>query len=242
MMRLVLLLSVAVLLAGCSDKQAREYAAELAKVLSSYQKQTAAKLADEQKRYVAEAKQVVRETDVLMFDTLRMNRNQAASSVVFQDLVSGRTGPEQVLRTLVPQYAQSDFEKTKALFDRADDAYLDHLRRMNDLRMEQVKIGALQDALEGLAKKPNFGDLAKNYTTFASELGSALAVEACQNAADSIEALNARSGKIQEELAKAPSEEQSAIKERLDSVKADIAVRTKIRDATGKFRSGKCEN
>src|SRR6266704_46619 len=100
----VLLVST-VLCSSCSQKDAQEYAKKLADLLGKYSEQIDAKLADEQTRYVNEAKRnevALEEDEAQRLSDLRSAKSQEAA----KDLKAGNLKPAAFVETLLSAYAQ----------------------------------------------------------------------------------------------------------------------------------------
>src|SRR5262249_274584 len=146
-----LLASSTLLLTGC-DQTARQYAASLADLLSSMQKQATAKLLDEQQRYegLAHRQFLAMEEDELA--NLGISRESGEDRENKQALLDGKIHGSELLARL-REYAEKDFTVTQTIFGSSPDAELDSIKGLHDLSLEKAKLDALHEALDGLAKK-----------------------------------------------------------------------------------------
>lgn len=97
-----ILLLCALVCTSCSQKDARDYAKKLADLLGKYSEQINSKLADEQARYVSEAKGLesdFEEDEPNAFRTLEL-------------LKSGTLNPSAMVATLLTAYATVDFDSS----------------------------------------------------------------------------------------------------------------------------------
>src|SRR3954453_817207 len=117
------LLASTLLLTGC-DTKAREYAANLANLLRSMQKQASAKLLDEQHRYEAMAQRQFRALENDELANLGIDRESGDARDARQALLVGKIKGSELLVRL-RDYAERDFTVTESIFGSRPDAELD---------------------------------------------------------------------------------------------------------------------
>jgi hypothetical protein len=226
---------------SCAEKDARQYARKLAELLSSYSQQIDRKLADEEARYVREAKrdeEAVNQEAALALVNERLARAQDAA----KQLSAGSIKPAALLETIMPAYAKKDFDQNQALYEKTQDAYTSHLKNITHLSIEKAKIQALQQALEALGKQPNLMDHLQEFGKFEADLKDQVNLQACSAALDTI---TARQALVQSLTTAINDPAQVAEKDRnqkkLDIAAADLKAAQTLRDASGKFKNSTCQ-
>jgi len=155
-MKTLLLTILAVTLAGCaSTRSAEKYAAELRGVLTSYQKQVAAKAKAEQQSYehLGPIYDNVETTQKLQ--TLSQERLERAAALTDQ-IVELQKANQRVtasaLRTMLFDYATLDFSTTRDMLAREMNAASQRLAALEALSGQIQQAQTLDSALADLAK------------------------------------------------------------------------------------------
>jgi hypothetical protein len=236
-----LILAASLWSSSCAEKDAREYARKLAALLSSYSQQIDLKLADEEARYVSEAKREEAAIERDAATELEMERLSRAQDAA-QQLAAGSLQPAALLSAIMPAYAKKDFDQNEALYTKAQDAYTSHLKNLTHLSIEKAKIQALQQALEGLGTEPNLVAQLQEFGKFGSDLKNQINVQTCSAAVDTITARQKSIDALTADIAdasKAADKEKN--QKKLEIAQADLKAAGTLRTASGKFDGTKCQ-
>lgn len=185
--QLIVILAASLLTSSCAEGDAREYARKLAALLASYSQQIEKKLADEEARYVDEAKQVEEAIERDEANALAAER-RAQSRAATQQLIAGTLQPAAFLHDTLAAYAKKDFDQNEAVYVKDQDAYTSHLKSLTHLSLEKAKIQGLQQALEGLGKQLNLVAQIEEYGKFGDELRKQIQQQTCSAAAATVKA------------------------------------------------------
>ena len=236
-----LTLAASLLMSSCAEKDARQYARKLAELLSSYSQQIDQKLADEEARYISEAKRDEAAIERDAATELRNERRTRAQDAAKQ-LTDGTLKPAALLATIMPAYAKKDFDQSEALYEKSQDAYTSHLKNITHLSIAKAKIQALQQALEALGKQPNLAAQLQEFGKFGSDLKEQINLQTCAAAVDTITAKQALITSLTADIndaSKAADKDRN--QKKLEIAQADLKAAEKLRDASGKFKDSKCQ-
>ena len=231
----IVLLTPVLLFTSCAQKDAREYAKKLAGLLSDYSIQIDAKLADEQKRYVNEAKRnetALEDDEAQRLEDLRSSKSSEAA----KNLKAKSLPPSTFLSTLIPTYAKTDFDSSLALYEKSQTAYMAHLKGLVDLSIEKAKIEALRQAILALAKDPGVFAEARNIGKFGSDLKDKVNLNTCSSAASELTAANKRVTDLTAAIADSTKVADKTINTaKLTIAQADAKAARDLAVSTGKF-------
>jgi len=149
---IVILLCILPAIAGCDDKDARDYANELTKVLTTYQEQVETKVAAEKDSYsqLAKVYERARQRNIeQMLETDRVESSKKLATAMAQaDYLPRNTEIAQSLN----DYADRDFAATQEFLQVEADAMAQFLGDIEALEFETETIDELGSALKLLAK------------------------------------------------------------------------------------------
>lgn len=138
-------------LTGCDDQNAREYAKELVGVLKTYQVEVNKKIAAEKKSYKELSSTHAYARQVNLLTTLRTERLQRAESLT-DALLSGEKFTPSDMHKVVLDYAKLDFESTREALVQESNGQAEYLASLETLEMQSQNISALIKALDAMAK------------------------------------------------------------------------------------------
>jgi len=167
---------------------AEQYAGELSKLLSDYQKQIANKMTAEQKAYEAAAKLYDDAFRENVFASLSLDRT--ADSQQAQRALQAHTLTTDKLIEDVYQYAQRDFDQTRTVYQMGLDSYKTYLSNLNSLQADSQKIAALVKTLNDLAKPASFKERLTEIQAYGESFSKQLHFSDC-SMASSLLAINA---------------------------------------------------
>ena len=139
-------------LSGCGDKEAREYARRLIPVVDTYQHELTTKINAEEKSYQQLARAYVRASkdDVMIrLASERLSRATATADTIVDD---GKIPTRSEIIGLLKDYAKSDFDLTRSLFQEGMDSRSRFLTDLENLEIELQRVKLLKEALTELAK------------------------------------------------------------------------------------------
>ena len=232
-----LLLASMLLCTSCAQKDAREYARKLASLLSNYSNQIDAKLADEQARYVSEAKRnetALEDDEAQRLTDLRSSKSTEAA----KNLKAKSLTPSAFLTTLISSYAKTDYDSSLTLYEKSQNAYMAHLKGLTDLSLEKAKIEALRQAILALAKDPGVFAEAQNIAKFGSDLKDKVNVNTCSSALTALTAANKRVTDLTAAIADPTKVAAKAINtSKLEIAQADAKAARELALSTGKLNN-----
>lgn len=255
-----LLVLVAVCTAQDKPKgsDAEQYAGELSKLLSEYQKQLSNKITAEQRAYEEAARLYDDAFRENVFASLSLDRTADAQQA--QRALQARTLTSDKMMEDIYAYAQRDFDQTRAVYQMGIDSYKTYLSNLNSLQADSQKIGSLVKSLNDLAKPTSLKDRLKEVQAYQDSFNKQMHFSEC-SMADSLLTINTEKktvvdAKIQSlttQIAAGGADVAAlqAAKSVLDqegtSLKAQIAALTARRTNSGGFTpgtgaaTGKCE-
>jgi hypothetical protein len=190
MRRIITILFVCgpLLLAGCEQKEVREYAQRLANALKSYKVEINKKIEAEQeaaKMQAAVYSYTQRIDTLLSLDNDRFRR----ASVLAESLMAGGKLTPSDIQSRLAEYAKLDFDATRAIFEKDADDQAAFLTGVENLELQAQNIDALIEALEDLAKpRSNIAQL-KDAAAFAVKFKQELDKLRCEDLASEIKCL-----------------------------------------------------
>lgn len=243
MKKLIIAIVVCSLLAltGCDDQDARDYANELVGVLKTYQVEVNKKIVAEKKSYKDLAGTHAYARDVNLLTGLKTERLTRADSLT-DVLIGGETLTPSDMHKLLLDYANHDFEATRAMFERESDGQAEYLASLESLNLQAENIAQLTKALEALGKPKGSLKRLKELKAAAEEFKSKFDDLQCEELAEQIACLKDQIAAITENATL--TDEQKAQKETLEAqlkpleelateCKADILKNTKCPDKKG---------
>ncbi len=201
MKRLIALLLVlgSVVLSGCGDKEAREYAAKLIPVLDSYQEQLSQKIKVEQESYqeLADNFEQARQADI----KIRLMAERRVRSEELGAEVAASRNPPSLLKILdeIQKYADEDFKTTKVLLQEGLDTRSKHLSDLESLEVELQKIKLLKGSLTELAKGKSGFKQFKEATEFILQTDVEINKLLCVDLKKDLESFKAEKAKTSDE-------------------------------------------
>ena len=240
---LAMLLAGVMLTSSCADKTAIAYAEDLLAMLDTLVAQASRKLADEENRYLAEAREFESDKAADTTRALEMTRTNASTTTVLNQLLAGKANAAQVLDVLLPEYAAMDFTTTKEIYARRMDAHIETLGRLQSLGVQRAKLKALRTAVEALAVKPSLVEQGGQLAAFARDVKGNLDFHSCEDLSGTISGLAAEIDGVDKKI-KAVGSSDALELGRLNDVRTGLLASRKLveaqRAATGRFLAGKC--
>jgi len=229
-------------LTGCSDKSAREYALELSSLLDEYSKRVDHLIAGENARYREEAQALDAASNDAALQTLAAERRRIVTKQYLDGLLNGSADPVRLLTSALPEYAERDHNTTRVLYAKASEAYLAHLSAMQPLAADKAKINVVRAAFKDLAKEPNVLELAGQFKKFGDDLKGSLEYERCVDLDAQAVAIAASVAEIAAKINALPAGTPArlALEESRNGMNAELAAVTAQRDKTGRFKNGQC--
>ena len=237
--RLVICLALqALLMTGC-DQAAHDYALSLSGLLDSMRKGVTKKLLDEQDRYKKFAERQISNLHQDVLSNLRMDRDSGEGGDTTQDLLHGKINGSDVMEKL-GEYAEKDFTATQTIFGSNPDAALDLIKGFHDLSVEKAKLDALQEALNGLAKKQTLFETAGKLGGFADEVKGNLDFHHCEDLDQKARAAKAKVDELQPQVDSATANQKPGLQAQLAVAKAGQKAAEDERNATGRYQNQTC--
>jgi len=168
---------------------AEQYAGELSKLLSEYQKQISNKVAAEQKGYAAAAKLYDDAFREDVFASLSLDRT-ADSQHAQRALQTGALSADRLMDDVF-SYAQRDFDQTRAVYLMGLDSYKTYLSNLNSLQADSQKISALVKTLNDLATPASLKDRLRDIQAYRETFNKQLHFSDC-SMADSLLMINSK--------------------------------------------------
>jgi len=240
---IIAIVAVALLaLTGCDDQDARDYANELVGVLKSYQVEVNKKIVAEKKSYKDLAGTYAYAKDVELLTGLSTERLSRADSLT-DALIGGEKLTPSDMHKLLLDYANHDFEATRALLERESDGQAEYLASLESLNLQAENIAQLTKALEALGKPKGSLKKLKELKTAADEFKTKFDDLQCEQLAEEIACLKDQIAAI-DKSAPTLSDLQNAQKEKLEAqlkpleelakeCKEDIIKKAKCPDTKG---------
>lgn len=232
---------------------AEQYAGELSRLLSEYQKQISNKITAEQKAYEAAAKLYDDAFRENVFASLSQDRTADAQQAQ-RALQAGNLTADKMMED-VYAYAQRDFDQTRGVYQMGLDSYKTYLSNLNSLQADSQKIGGLAKTLNDLAKPASLRDRLKEIQAYQESFNTQMHFSEC-SMADSLVTINTKKKSALEAKILALTaridgggndemalKAKSALTQDSANVNAQIDVLTAQRANSGGFTpsSGKCE-
>lgn len=170
------------LLTGCGDKEAREYAGKLAEVLTTYQAQVVKKIKAEQQYYQNSAQiySTARRQEIIStLNTERLNRIDRLADSLMQ---GAKLSPSEIHK-LIADYAKLDFDSTRIIYEKESDDTAEYLTGVENLQLQAASINALVKALQSLSEEKGSLSQLKSVVDFAGSVKSRLNVLECEDLA-----------------------------------------------------------
>ena len=221
---LPLLLSLTLLQSCAPD----EYATELSSLLSNYAQQISRRLAEEEKRYLREARILQNADDRAQNRTADEAIAMAAAGLA-ADIVAGRATGDRAISGATA-FGQTEYDRARLLAARDQDAELQRIRTLQSLQVDSVKIEALRAALEVLAKKPDWQSALAESAQFGKDTKNHLDLLSCQDLDASVKEFTAQDAALAAAIAATAATETA---KKAELMKRQVAVRASLAAATG---------
>jgi hypothetical protein len=200
-------------LTGCDDENARNYANELVGVLKSYQTEVNKKIAAEKRSYKDLAGTYAYAKQVDLLTRLRTERFSRADSLT-DDLIGGRTLSPSDIHKLLLDHANLEFEATRQALMQESDGQAEYLASLESLELQAQNIAQLTKALEALAKPKSDLKKLRELAVAAKEIKTKFDALECAELAEEIACLRAQQATI--EAADLSPEQKKATKQKLE--------------------------
>ena len=182
-------------LTGCDDQNARDYAKELVGVLKSYQTEVNKKIAAEKKSYKDLAGTYAYAKQVELQARLTTERLTRADSLT-DDLIGGRTLSPSDIHKLLLDHATLEFESTREALAQESDGQAEYLASLESLDLQAQNIAQLTKALEALAKPKSDIKKLKDLASAAKQFKTKFDDLECAEVAEEIACLKAQQAAI----------------------------------------------
>jgi hypothetical protein len=165
--RLILVLGLAVLAAGC-DKDALRLAQEALALLGNYEQQLDRKLAAERAAYAGQAQVQAQAQRDQVIESLAQERVERARTLALDFL----EGQKRVTRWREPlrDYANADYRQQRDLLLQALETEGQSLAQIQKVELDRQKVAALRTALTALTKKAGLVEQAQAVADFAKDV------------------------------------------------------------------------
>ena len=228
-------------LAGCDDKDAREYAKELSGVVKSYQSELNKKIKAEKDSYkdlsgtYAYAQQVSLSADL---DGERERRkDELTDSLLHGD---AKVTPADIHAMLI-NYAEHDFDATRQMLERESDGQAEYLASLQSLELQSQSLEALSKALEELAKPKSNVKQLKELAGAAQEFRSKLAELECDDFARQIACLKKQKEALEKKAAALDDADEKELIKKRGLLGEAKALQDEIDRLSEQFKSGGCK-
>ena len=226
-------------LTGCDDENARNYAKELVGVLKSYQSEVNKKIAAEKRSYKDLAGTYAYAKQVELLTRLRTERFSRADSLT-DDLIGGRTLSPSDIHKLLLDHANLEFEATRQALMQESDGQAEYLASLESLELQAQNIAQLTKALEALAKPKSDLNKLKELAIAAKQVKTKFDELECAELADEIACLRAQQATIEARPDLSP-EQKKAQKQKLeDQIKSLLELGKEQKCDSTKLTAGKC--
>lgn len=218
-----------------AENTAEKMAAELKKIVDSYQAQIDKKIKAEQGAYETAAKLYASAQEERTFQSLTVDRLSIANSVS-ASLIDGRTTVNEFLFDQLPTYAHQDFDHTKGIFSEQNDAYRAFLTNLQSLTVDKTNALALSTALDNLSKKARMSDWLASMQSYGAAVSKQLKYSDCALSVSRLSMYSTQKDQLQTRLAGTLSQdEKTRVQNDLKAVNQQITSLQAERDATGLF-------
>ncbi len=226
-------------LTGCDDKDARDYAKDLVGVLKSYQVEVNKKITAEKKSYKNLAGTYAYAKQVDLLSRLRTERLSRADSLTDSLIADEKITPSD-MHKLVLDYANLDFESTRQALEQESDAQAEYLASLESLELQAQNIAQLTKALEALAKpKGNIKKL-KELGASAKELKSKFDELQCEELAEEIACLKAQQTAIDARTDLSPDQKKGKKQKIEEQIKPLVELSNEQKCDETKLKNAKC--
>ena len=225
------------LLTGCDDENARNYAKELVVVLKSYQVEVNKKIAAEKKSYKDLAGTYAYAKQAELLTRLRTERLTRADSLT-DDLIGGRTLTPSEIHKLLLDYANLEFDATREALTQESDGQAEYVASLETLELQAKNIAELTKALEALAKPKSDIKKLKELASAANEFKTKFDDLECTELAEEVaclkaqqETINARTDLSDEQKKTKTEKLDNQIKQLLELSKGQKCDQDKLKNA-----------
>ena len=226
-------------LTGCDDENARNYAQELVGVLKSYQSEVNKKIAAEKRSYKDLAGTHAYARQVELLTRLRTERFSRADSLT-DDLIGGRTLSPSDIHKLLLDHANLEFEATRQALMQESDGQAEYLASLESLELQAQNIAQLTKALETLAKPKSDLKKLKELAAAAKELKTKFDALECAELAEQIACLKAQQATIDAATDLTPEQKRAKKQKLEDQIKSLRELGTEEKCDSAKLTTGEC--
>jgi hypothetical protein len=198
-----------VALSGCDDKDARDYANELAGVLKTYQSEVNKKIGAERASYKDLASTYAYARQVDLYTTLQTERLRRSEQLTDALLSGDKTVSPSDIKALVGDYARRDFDATREALEQESDGQAEYLASLESLELQADGIEKLSKALQELGKPKSDIKRLKELAAAASQFKEKFDSLECEDLARQINCLK-------EQLKTATPDRQGALQAEID--------------------------
>lgn len=204
-----------VALSGCDDKDARDYANELAGVLKTYQSEVNKKIGAERASYKDLASTYAYARQIDLYTTLQTERLRRSGELTDTLLQGEKTVSPSDIQALVADYARQDFEATRETLEQESDGQAEYLASLESLELQADGIDKLSKALQELGKPKSDIKRLKELASAAAEFREKFDTLECEDMARQINCLK-------EQLKKTPPNKQEEVQAEIDRLSDQV--------------------
>jgi hypothetical protein len=196
-------------LSGCDDKDARDYANELAGVLKTYQSEVNRKIGAERASYKDLASTYAYARQVDLYTTLQNERLRRSGELADALLQGEKALSPSDIQALVADYARHDFDATRETLEQESDGQAEYLASLESLELQADGIENLSKALQELGKPKSDIKQLKELASAAKQFKEKFDALECEDLARQINCLK-------EQLKKTPPNKQEKVQAEID--------------------------
>lgn len=227
------------ILTGCDDQNARDYAKELVGVLKSYQVEVNKKIAAERKSYKTLAGAYAYAKQVELDTRLRTERLSRADSLT-DDLIGGRTLSPSDIHKLLLDHANLEFESTRQTLAQESDGQAEYIASLEVLELQSQNIAQLTKALEALAKPKSDIKKMRELAAAAKEFKTKFDELECADIAEEIACLKAQQAAIDAATNLTPDQKKAKKQKLEDQIKSLLELSKEDKCDQEKLKKAKC--
>ena len=232
-------MSSLLVLTGCDDQNARDYAKELVGVLKSYQAEVNKKIAAEKKSYKVLSGAYAYANQVELDMRLRTERLSRADSLT-DELIEGRTLSPSEIHKLLLDHANLEFESTRQALMQQADGQAEYLASLETLELQAQNIAQLTKALEALAKPKSDIKNMKELAAAAKEFKTRFDELECGEIAEEIACLKAQQATIDASADLSPEQKKTKKQKLEDQIKPLLELSKERNCDQEKLKNAKC--
>lgn len=177
---------------GCDDRDARDYANELAGVLKTYQSEVNKKIGAERASYKDLASTYAYARQVDLYTTLQTERLRRSGELTDALLRGDKTVSPSDIQAMVADYARQDFDATRETLEQESDGQAEYLASLESLELQADSIEKLSKALQELGKPKSDIKRLKELAAAATQFKEKFDSLECEDLARQINCLKAQ--------------------------------------------------